>query len=134
MRQPIILSNNVDTTIKPPLSTAPSVVAAVAAAHRRLQEMLTHLQPGSLVLSLSAGVIYHRLLQRITECNGVPEVQTVPRKLGPDICVPYGKLLRGVIAVSYTHLDVYKRQVCFYTADFCIWLPGCFFRFRQPLR
>ena len=97
MRQPIILSNNVDTTIKPPLSTAPSVVAAVAAAHRRLQEMLTHLQPGSLVLSLSAGVIYHRLLQRITECNGVPEVQTVPRKLGPDICVPYGKLLRGVI-------------------------------------
>ena len=97
MRQPIILSNNVDTTIKPPLSTAPSVVAAVAAAHRRLQEMLTHLQPGSLVLSLSAGVIYHRLLQRITECNGVPEVQTVPRRLGPDICVPYGKLLRGVI-------------------------------------
>ncbi len=97
MRRPIILSNNVGTTIKPPLSTAPSVVAAVAAAHRRLQEMLTHLQPGSLVLSLSAGVIYHRLLRRITECNGVPEVQTVPRKLGPDICVPYGKLMRGVI-------------------------------------
>lgn len=97
MRQPIILSNNVGTTIKPPLSTAPGVEAAVSAAHRRLQEMLTHLQPGSMVLSLSAGVIYHRLLRRITECNGVPEEQTVPRKLGPDICVPYGKLMRGVI-------------------------------------
>ena len=97
MRQPIILSNNVDTTIKPPLSTAPPVVAAVAEAHRRLQETMTKLQPGSLVLSLSAGVIYHRLLRRITACNGVPEEPTQPRKLGPDICVPYGKLLRGVI-------------------------------------
>ena len=51
MRQPIILSNNVGTTIKPPLSTAPMVVAAVAAAHRRLQEAMTKLQPGSLVLA-----------------------------------------------------------------------------------
>ena len=97
MRQPIILSNNVGTTIKPPLSTAPMVVAAVAAAHRRLQETMTLLQPGGLVLSLSAGVIYHRLLRHITECNGVPEEPTQPRQLGPDICVPYGKLMRGVI-------------------------------------
>ena len=73
------------------------VVAAVAAAHRRLQETMTRLQPGGLVLSLSAGVIYHRLLRRITECNGVPEEPTQPRQLGPDICVPYGKLMRGVI-------------------------------------
>ena len=97
MRRPIILSNNVGTTIKPPLSTAPAVVAAVAAAHKRLQSTLTKLQPGGLVLSLSAGVIYHRLLQRITACNGVPEEPTQPRRLGPDICVPYGKLMRGVI-------------------------------------
>lgn len=58
---------------------------------------MTLLQPGGLVLSLSAGVIYHRLLRRITECNGVPEEPTQPRQLGPDICVPYGKLMRGVI-------------------------------------
>ena len=96
MRRPIVLSRNVDTAIKAPLSTAPRVVAAVANAHRRLQAALTKLQPGSLVLSLSAGVIYHRLLQRITARNGVPAEPTVPRVLGPDICVPYGKLLRGV--------------------------------------
>ena len=97
MRSPIILSNNVSTTIKPPLSSSPAVAAAVTAAHRRLQAALTRLQPGSLVLSLSAGVIYHRLLRRITACNGVPEVPTRPRQLGPDICVPYGKIMRGVI-------------------------------------
>ena len=96
MRCPIVLSRNVDTAIKAPLNTAPQVVAAVAAAHRRLQAALTRLQPGSLVLSLSAGVIYHRLLQCITARNGVPAEPVTPRVLGPDICVPYGKILRGV--------------------------------------
>ena len=96
MRCPIVLSRNVETAIKAPLSTSPRVQTAIAEAHRRLQSMLTRLQPGSLVLSLSAGVIYHRLLQRITRCNSVPAEPTTPRVLGPDICVPYGKLLRGV--------------------------------------
>lgn len=96
MRCPIVLSRNVDTAVKAPFSSSPRVLAAIAAAHRRLQAALTKLQPGSLVLSLSAGVIYHRLLQRITGRNGVPVEPTTPRVLGPDICVPYGKILRGV--------------------------------------
>lgn len=96
MRCPIVLSHNVDTSIKAPLASMPRVTAAVAVAHRRLQEALTELQPGSLVLSLSAGIIYHRLLQRITARNGVPAEPVTPRRQGPDICVPYGKLLRGV--------------------------------------
>ena len=96
MRCPIVLSRNVDTAVKAPFSSSPRVLAAIAAAHRRLQAALTKLQPGSLVLSLSAGVIYHRLLQRITGRNGVPAEPTTPRVLGPDICVPYGKILRAV--------------------------------------
>ena len=96
MRCPIVLSRNVDTAVKAPFSSSPRVLVAIAAAHRRLQAALTKLQPGSLVLSLSAGVIYHRLLQRITGRNGVPAEPTTPRVLGPDICVPYGKILRGV--------------------------------------
>lgn len=96
MRCPIVLSRNVDTAVKAPFSSSPRALAAIAAAHRRLQAALTKLQPGSLVLSLSAGVIYHRLLQRITGRNGVPAEPTTPRVLGPDICVPYGKILRGV--------------------------------------
>ena len=96
MRRPIVLSRNVDTAIKAPLGTSPRVAEAIASAHRRLQAALTKLQPGSLVLSLSAGVIYHRLLQCITARNGVPAEPVTPRVLGPDICVPYGKILRGV--------------------------------------
>ena len=96
MRRPLVLSRNVDTAIKQPLASRPAVAAAVSAARIRLQEALTGLYPGNLVLSLSAGVIYHRLLQRITARNGVPAEPLVPRQLGPDICVPYGKILRGV--------------------------------------
>ena len=96
MRRPLVLNRNVDTAIKQPLASRPAVAAAVYAARIRLQEALTGLYPGNLVLSLSAGVIYHRLLQRITARNGVPAEPLVPRQLGPDICVPYGKILRGV--------------------------------------
>ena len=92
----LVLSRNVDTAIKQPLAGRPAVAAAVSAARIRLQEALTRLYPGELVLSLSAGVIYHRLLQRITRRNGVPAEPVTPRRLGPDICVPYGKILRGV--------------------------------------
>ena len=96
MRRPLVLSRNVDTAIKQPLAGRPAVAAAVSAARIRLQEALTRLYPGELVLSLSAGVIYHRLLHRITRRNGVPAEPVTPRRLGPDICVPYGKILRGV--------------------------------------
>ena len=96
MRRPIVLTRNVETTIKAPLAGNPRVLAAVGAAHRRLQRALTELYPGCLVLSMSAGVIYQRLLRRIAACNGVPTEPTRPRQLGECICVPFGKILRGV--------------------------------------
>ena len=60
-----------------------------------MQTALTGLYPGTLVLSLNAEVIYHRLVRRIVEINGVPAEPTHPRVLGPKMCVPFGKILRG---------------------------------------
>jgi hypothetical protein len=51
--------------------------------------------PGNLVLSLNAEVLYHRLVRKITALNGVPVEPTSPRVLGPKMCVPFGKILRG---------------------------------------
>ena len=96
MRRPIVLTRNIETTVKAPLSTNPRVLSAVSAAHRRLQKALTEMYPGCLVLSMSAGVVYQRLLRRIAACNGVPPHPTEPRTLGECICVPFGKILRGV--------------------------------------
>ena len=122
MRRPIVLTRNVETTLKPPLSGDSQVMAAMAAAHRRLQRALTRLYPGSLVLSISAAVIHRRLLHRIAACNGVPPVPTEPRTLGPCICMPFGKILRGM-AVPNTvtktlHTDkVYEPDLSAYAIE-----------------
>ena len=96
MRRPIVLTRNIETTIKAPLNANLRVLTAVANAHRRLQKALTEMYPGCLVLSMSAGVVYQRLLRRITACNGVSPQPNEPRVLGECICVPFGKILRGV--------------------------------------
>ena len=84
-------------SIKAPLASMPRVTAAVAVAHRRLQEALTEPQPGSLVLSLSAGdhlspaaPAHHRTQRRTRRTGDAPAAGT--GYLRP----PYGKLLRGV--------------------------------------
>ena len=95
MRSPSVLLQNIPTTLKEPFSSDRTVLAAVRAAHCRMQRALTGLYPGSLILSLNAEVIYHRLVRKIVDLNGVPAEPTVPRVLGPTMCVPFGKILRG---------------------------------------
>ena len=71
---------------------------------------------------MSAGVIYQRLLRRITACNGVPPEQTEPRVLGDCVCVPFGKIMRGV-AVPNTvtktlHTDkIYEPDLSSYSVE-----------------
>ncbi|MBE6995584.1 MAG: cytidyltransferase-related domain protein [Ruminococcaceae bacterium] len=95
MRSPAVLLQNIPTTLKEPFSSDPVVLSAVRQAHYRFQRAICAMYPGTLVLSLNAEVIYHRLVQKITELNGVPAVPTYPRTLGPKMCVPFGKILRG---------------------------------------
>ncbi len=95
MRSPAVLVQNIPTTLKEPFSSDRKVLEAVHAAHARFQRAITDLYPGILVLSLNAEVIYHRLVRKIVELNGVPAEPTVPRVLGPKMCVPFGKILRG---------------------------------------
>ena len=95
MRSPAVLIQNIPTTLKEPFSSDHTVLEAVKAAHFRFQRAITGLYPGTLVLSLNAEVIYHRLVRKIVALNGVPAEPTVPRVLGPKMCVPFGKILRG---------------------------------------
>ena len=39
--------------------------------------------------------MHHRLVDRITALNEVPSEPTVPRRLGVNMCVPFGKILRA---------------------------------------
>jgi len=95
MRAPVALIQNIPTTLKEPFSSDRAVLEAVRAAHLRFQAAIAGMFPGTLVLSVNAEVIYHRLVRKIVEINGVPAEPTHPRVLGPKMCVPFGKILRG---------------------------------------
>ena len=111
MSAPTVLIQNLETTIQEPLCQNHRVLAAIQRGHRRLQTALTQLYPRFLVLTLSAGVIHQRLLEMITAYNEVPAVPTEPRKLGRNMCVPYGKMLRGKIVPNTVTKTIHTDRV-----------------------
>lgn len=101
MKAPISLLQNMETTIKDPLNRNERVLTVMDKAHRNLQMALTKLFPGNLVISFNAGVLHHKLVKMITVDNQVPAEPAPERRLGPYMCVPFGKILR-VAAVPNT--------------------------------
>mgnify|MGYP001652445142 CR=1 FL=1 len=94
MHEPIVMLRNLQTTIKEPMASDPTVVRMLEKTHRSLQRALCRLYPGQLVLSLSSVVIYPRLVEMVTRINHVPMEPVNPRRLGEAMCVPFGKILR----------------------------------------
>ncbi len=95
LRSPVALIQNISTVLKEPFASDRQVSAAIHTAHIRFQQAVCALYPGSLVLSLNAELLHHRLVEKITAKNGVSPEPVQPRKLGEKMCVPFGKLLRG---------------------------------------
>lgn len=95
MSSPVVFLQNVETAIKAPFSNDFSVLDTIRKARRNLKMALVAMYPGKLILSISTQMVHHRLVQKITALNGVPIAPTKPRVLGPCMCVPFGKLLRG---------------------------------------
>lgn len=122
MHEPLLLLHNLDTTIKEPFASSRPVLRAVDRNHRRLQMAMTKLYPGNLVLSLPSSLMYHRIVDRVTAINEVPREPLTPRRLGDDMCVPFGKILRGSVVpntVTKTlHTDkVYEPDLNSYTIE-----------------
>jgi len=115
MRAPVVLIQNLETTIQEPLNRNPKVLAAIRKGHESLQLAMTRLYPGSLVLPLSADIIHHRLLEKITAYNCVPSTPTNPRVLGENMCVPFGKLLRSKVVPNTVTKTIHTDKV--YTPD-----------------
>ncbi len=111
MRAPVVLIQNLETTIQEPLNRNPRVLAAIHRGHEQLQLAMTGLYPGSLVLPLTADLIHHRLLEKITAYNCVPATPTNPRVLGESMCVPFGKLLRSKVVPNTVTKTIHTDKV-----------------------
>ena len=117
MHAPTVIIQNLETTIQDPLNRNPRVLSAIRRGHEKMLTALTGLYPGSLVLPLSSDIMHHRLLDKITAYNKVPPIPTTPRVLGENMCVPFGKMLRGKIVPNTVTKTIHTDKV--YTPDLC---------------
>lgn len=111
MHEPLMLLHNLETTIKEPFASSPVVLEQIEKNHKKLQLAMTRLYPGNLVVSLSSGVMHHRLVDRITALNDVPKEPLVPRRLGANMCVPFGKILRGKVVPNTVTKTLHTDKV-----------------------
>lgn len=129
MKQTVVLYHNVQTAIKEPFSTNPRVLRVLDESHKRFQRSLTKLYPGELVLSFNAGIMYNRLIELITAANGMPKEPLPVRTLGKNMCVPFGKILKGIVipntVTKVLHTDkVFDSRIHgFRIAEFPEYLP-----------
>lgn len=96
MKNPVSVFQNMDTVLKEPFNKNEKILDVMEQAHMNLQMALTKLYPGNLVLSFNSGVIHHKIINMVTKYNGVSSEPDKSRKLGPYMCVPFGKILRGM--------------------------------------
>ncbi|MFV0516867.1 MAG: nicotinate-nicotinamide nucleotide adenylyltransferase [Aminipila sp.] len=95
MKSPVIIFEDMEMRIKGPFNKNPRVLEVLKKAHKDMQKSLTGIYKGQLVLSFNSGVMYHKLVNMITEENNVPREEQKVRNLGPYMCVPFGKNLEG---------------------------------------
>jgi nicotinic acid mononucleotide adenylyltransferase len=96
MKFPVTFYSDIETTVKEPFNQRQKVLSVIEEAHRKSQQTLAKLYPGNLILTVDSGVMNHRIVDMITEENRVPNDQGNLRELGEYMCVPFGKLLRGM--------------------------------------
>ncbi len=97
LRNPMVVFYNTPEMFKEPLTGNMELKKAIRRAHLKLLEAVNTFYPGNLVLTFDSNIINYRLIRMITEENRVPITSCEPRRLGEKICVPFGKILRGVL-------------------------------------
>jgi len=97
MNAPCSLTFNLGDMIKEPMRSSVNIRSALTRTRHRLQKAIAQLYPGNLVVTFDNNMVHEALVRMICQENGVPTVPTIPRQLGPAMCVPYGNLLNRYI-------------------------------------
>lgn len=111
MKSPIVLINNIQTAVKAPFNSNLRVLEVMDKTHCRLQQSLTYLYPGTLVLDINTNVMNYGIISKITQINKVPAHSTPLRKLGKYMCVPFGKILRDVVVPNTVTKTLHTEKV-----------------------
>lgn len=96
LRRPLVVFYDTLSSIKEPMADSDEVRLAVRSSHIRLLEALTGLYPGRLILCFASEIMNYKLIRLITRANQVEMEQGPSGQNGGKMCVPFGKILKGV--------------------------------------
>lgn len=96
LRHPFVIFYDTPSSIKESFADLEAVRIVLRQSHIRLLEALTRLYPGRLLLCFASDIMNYRLIRLITEENQVPMQPSSSGLRGEKMCVPFGKILKGV--------------------------------------
>ncbi|MBP3872511.1 MAG: hypothetical protein J6E32_02225 [Lachnospiraceae bacterium] len=111
MRHPLVLFFDTPSFIKDPFLDDPKTRRVLWECNMRLRREIAALFPGQLVLCFDSEVMNHRLIQMIMRNNPLSKVQYSAKALGDHICVPYGKILKGVLVPNCVTKDLNTEKL-----------------------
>lgn len=111
MRSPMVLIEDALQNIKEPLDSDPSVIQTVKKCRIKLQNALTGLFPGRLLLSFDSTGLNRALIKKVMEYNGVAELPAGSKDIGKFMCVPYGKILTGSVVPHTVTKSLHVEKV-----------------------
>ncbi|MCT4605686.1 MAG: cytidyltransferase [Marinisporobacter sp.] len=111
MTQPCTLYLNIESMIKEPFRSNKHVMKVIRNSRIKLQEAITKLYSGNLVLSFDWNMVYENLIGKICDENNVSTIPVVPRKLGEGMCVPFGEILNGATIPNTVTKSMHTEKV-----------------------
>ncbi len=111
MNNPITLNQDLENLLKPPFDEDQEVKKVITKSRKNLKKALSNLYPGELLLSLNRDMIYSKLIQKICDTNQVSTIQGEKRKLGPNICLPFGSILNGTILPNTVTKTMHTEKI-----------------------
>ncbi len=88
MSNPCILNLDIENFIKEPYRNNKKIKNAILESRKKLQNSLTNLYKGELILSFDNNFLHQAMIDKICSENDVPSYVKEPRNLGKAMCVP----------------------------------------------
>jgi len=103
MSSPCIINLDLEQALKEPFRSSLKIKDVIYSTRRKLQDALVKLYPGQLMLSVDIDMLHQQMIRKLCSENKVSTEESVSRKLGDAMCVPYGDILdRYVIPNTVT--------------------------------
>jgi nicotinic acid mononucleotide adenylyltransferase len=129
MSSPCILNLDIENVLKEPFRSDLKVTQTIASCRKRLQESLTALYPGKLMLSFDSDMLHQQMIKKICYENNVSTEIYSPRKLGSHMCVPYGDILDRYVVPNTVTKSLHTEKL--FQADMCDFRIGEFPHYLQ---